>query len=295
MRVWFSTPAYQRYELSAICFEERAWAINKLRNAGIEAECVVVADDDNLDLARSFEFHTVERDNQWLGMRFNDGYEYACKNGATHVAPIGSDSWIDPQFIIDAPELGKRDVLSSRHYVRINQDATIRRQLWVPVLQGVSYLLPYDVLEKVGFRPCQEHISRGCDGSTWQGVHRVSGRDVAINTVWSESHPFETTAFESWPQITQFNKLGGRWGRGDTHGDVFTDLRDYYPDHIVDKVEQFYEDRRMIPAGLTGEALDARVREIVAQVLGDNRIPTVIRQKSRAYIEQAARLGLQSR
>ena len=50
MSVWFVTPAWRRYELSAVCFDQRAAVIKTLAAAGIEAHCVVIADDGNLAL-----------------------------------------------------------------------------------------------------------------------------------------------------------------------------------------------------------------------------------------------------
>ena len=310
--IWFSIPCFQRYELSRIVFEQRARAIKKLEDAGYEAQAVVVSDDHNLDIAREFGFHTVERDNEWLGRRFNDGYQAAVENGADYVFPIGSDSWCDPQFIIDALQkserayeallggdkslrldvLQDRDAICSRHYTRINQSGTIRRQLWVSVLQGVSYLIPAKALTIVRNRPCQDQIRRGCDGSTWQRVTRES----RIRAVWSESNRFETTSFESWPQITTFDKLGGRWGRGDTHGDIWADLRPVYGDDLVDKMVAFYEQRREMAAenGIAVAEIEKRVKNITRRVLSA-RISTSLRQQVRPYIEEAVRIALEER
>jgi hypothetical protein len=310
--IWFSSPAFQRYGLSRIVFEQRAAAIEKLKVAGYEANAVIVADDENLDIAKEFGFLAVERDNEWLGQRFNDGYQHAVAHGADYVFPIGSDSWCDPQFIIDALRkhevawemllagdksrhqdvLQENDAICSRHYTRIDPSGMIRRQLWVPILQGVSYAIPATALAMVGNRPCQDQIRRGCDGSTWQNLDRA----CKIRAVWSESHPLETTAFESWPQITSFDKLGGRWARGDTHDDIWADLRPLYGDELVDKVIDFYVERREAAAGVERSAseVDAKVKEITRQVLSA-RIPTTTRQKSRPLIEQAVRIALEQR
>lgn len=100
MTIWFVTPAWQRYELSELCFDQRRHVIDSLAEQGIAAKCVVIADDGNLDLARDRGFEVVAQDNQWLGRKFNDGMEYAFRNGASRVVPIGSDSWIDPAYFM---------------------------------------------------------------------------------------------------------------------------------------------------------------------------------------------------
>jgi hypothetical protein len=102
--IYFVTPAWQRYELSEVCFEQRKRVIDRLNGYGIEAHCVVVADDANIDIALSAGFEIVEQDNEWLGRRFNDGIEYAARQGAEWIVPIGSDSWIDLAYFLPLPD-----------------------------------------------------------------------------------------------------------------------------------------------------------------------------------------------
>lgn len=295
MHVLFVTPAFKRYELSRICFEQRVDAINKLRDAGIKADSVVIADDRNLDIAREFDFETVERDNQWLGQRFNDGYQHAAVIGATHAFPIGSDSWCDPQFIIDAARDGRLNdssVICSRHYMRVNGDGTQSRQIWVPVLQGVSYVVPIGLLQECAYRPCKEEIKRGCDGSAWQSIERAGGE-----VVWSETHELETVAFESWPQITMFDKLGTTWGVGDVSNSPFARLAGVYGETLTAKIEEFYRVRREEgdPDEKKAAQSGDRARAIAQEVLNTNRVPSAIRHRVRDYVEQGARIALEER
>jgi glycosyltransferase involved in cell wall biosynthesis len=76
---------------------------------GIDASAVVVADDPNLDVADELGFATVRRNNQTLGRKFNDGYQFACdpefnERPVDFVVPCGSDDWIDPQIFQVLPE-----------------------------------------------------------------------------------------------------------------------------------------------------------------------------------------------
>lgn len=284
----FVTPAYQRYQLSAICFDQRVRAIEKLARAGIKAQQVVIADDENLLLASERDFYTVERDNQWLGRRFNDGYELAGRVGATHVFPIGSDSWCDPQWIIDAAlKMADDVVVASRHYTRFDTDGRKRQQLWVPVLQGVSYVLPVKMLEACGYRPCQDEIARGCDGATWDTIRRTS----SFKMEWSESHAYETPSFESHPQITKFKKLGMRWGKGLEEGDhVLSVLRGHFDGDLVDRIEEFYRQRRQGVQETT--KVEQRAKLIAQRVLNSNRVPSDVRRRTRQYIEEGVRIAL---
>lgn len=294
--VCFITPAYQRYELSEICFEQRSNAMHDLQIVGIDASCVVIAEDDNLDIAMGYDFHTVERDNEYLGCRFNDGYERACKIGATHVFPIGSDSWCDPQFIIDAFEPnapadhddvdlpGDREVISSRHYTRINPTGTRRKQLWVPVWQGVSYLVPAALLAKAGTnRPCRDDIKSGCDGSTWQTLERAGA-----NVFWSESHRFDTVAFESAPQITNFDKMVRYVVSEDET--PFEGLDLVYGPALTAQIVDFYSSRRdqVKEEQERKDRRDAAVAVIVNETLNDMKCPSEFRPLGRSMLTQVA-------
>lgn len=156
MTLFFVTPAFRRYELSAVCFDQRVDVIRTLAENGTAAQCVVVADDENIDLARERGFAVVERDNEWLGRRFNDGIEYACRNGASRVVPIGSDSWIDPAFFL--PMTSRERVMTGRNYFVVKADRAA--EIYVSDKKGVGPLvLPRHLLKPSNFRPAQDEIS----------------------------------------------------------------------------------------------------------------------------------------
>jgi hypothetical protein len=287
----FVTPAYRRYELSRICFAQRRNAIDRLREEGIYATCVVIADDENLDIAREFDFEVVESDNEWVGRKFNDGYEHASKLGATHVAPVGSDSWVDPDFLIGT--LYDDVVTSSRHYARINQFGLLRKQLWVPVLQGVTYAVPIGMLEKVAHRPCADRINRGCDGSTWQNLERANN---GILMHWSESHSLETIGFVTDTNISPYESSGQRYQVSET-ANPFDDLIVAYPPPLVDRVQNFYEKNRdenlLIAYIERGQRMD--VEGIVNRVVDANQVPSASRQLVKKVAREAAMMALASR
>src|ERR1035437_1174260 len=96
--LWFVTPAWGRFEIVAVCLEQRARVIAELAADGIEAHQVVIADDENLDIARALGADVVESPNV-VARKFNDGMEYAGKHGADWIVPIGSDSWIATDYL----------------------------------------------------------------------------------------------------------------------------------------------------------------------------------------------------
>lgn len=235
LKLLFVTPAYQRFELSDICFRQRAWAIERLKENGIEAQCVVIADDKNIDIALKYGFNVVVRDNTWLGRRFNDGYEHAAKNDYDYVFPVGSDSWVDPNWLYSLPFEDELDsIVASRYYAMVRRDAGERQTLFIPVRHGVSYVVPVNRYKEVnGGRPCRDDIERGCDNSFYSAIYPIKVR-------FRESHSLETVAFQSYPQITEYDKIFKRWGIS-KDDKPFEELRLWYPNDLVNDMQRFYE------------------------------------------------------
>jgi glycosyltransferase involved in cell wall biosynthesis len=199
--LWFVTPAWGRFALSAACFDQRLQVIDVLRRLGVDAHCVVVADDENLELARARGFDTVERDNEWLGRRFNDGIQYAGEHGADWIVPIGSDSWIDPAYLFPLPRDGR--ARTSRMYAVV----TVDRISHLTVERGGAgpYIIPADVLRASGFRPSKDLISRGVDASTLAGLDPVKWE-------YRDQHPLQYVGFRGTPHLTAYSKLWYYWG-----------------------------------------------------------------------------------
>jgi hypothetical protein len=223
--IWFVTPAWKRYELSAVCFDQRVDVIRTLATHGIEARCVVVADDENLDLARERGFDVVEQDNEWLGRKFNDGIEYACRNGASRVVPIGSDSWIDPAYFL--PMTPRQITRTSRLYCVVNADRMA--EIYVDDIKGAGpYIIDRWALRGSGFRPAKDEIKRGVDGSTIKGIR------VQLRWQRNDIHPFQYVGFRGQPHLTPYANLLERWGVRE-HSDPWSILAEHYPLGLVER------------------------------------------------------------
>ncbi len=223
--LWFVTPAYQRYELSAICFEQRARVIETLADAGIEAHCVVVADDENLALARGLGFDTFTQDNEWLGRKFNDGIEYAAQHGASRIVPIGSDSWIDPAYFL--PLVPESNTLTSPLYCVVTADRLA--EISVDDAKGAGpYVFNRHALRSARFRPAKDEISHGVDGSTVRGIR------YQIRWKQRNLHPFQYVGFRGQPHITSYESLMATWGVRE-HTNPWAILAQHYPSDLVER------------------------------------------------------------
>jgi len=242
--IWFITPAFHRANISEIVFQQRAEMLHKLHEAGHEAQAVVVADDENIELANQHGFATVVTKNDYLGRKWNEGYQLAAREGADYVCPVGSDSWLDPEFIIsylNEPWEG-RVVVSSRHYSVVHETGRKRGQFLVEYEGGTTMFFSTESIRHCRYRPVRERIQSGCDGSTLQSLNLPGKPTFLIN----EAHQLETVAFQTSPQITSYDNLVKRWGVGETtnQAKVFTDLEAHYPKPLVDEMRVLYKARR---------------------------------------------------
>ena len=226
MQLWFITPAFQRYALAEVCFDQWKQVSAALAQHDVELRVVVVSDDENLDLARAAGFDTVERDNEWLGRRFNDGIEYACQNGADWVAPVGSDSWINPEYLLPLPEAHESRRGRLLTVVRLDRLA----ELYVTNIGVGPYLYHRSQLEHCGFRPSENRISRGCDTSTWLGV--ADGHDIR----WDERNvdQYQHVSFRGKPHLTKYSRLWASYGVRERY-DPWAALLEHFPGGLVER------------------------------------------------------------
>lgn len=223
--IYFVTPAWQRYKLSAVCFEQRRRVIDELAGHKIEARCVVVGDDHNLDLAASFGFDVVEQNNDWLGRKFNDGIEYAARHGAEWIVPIGSDSWIDPAYFLPLPD--HTLTRSSAMYAAVTQDRIGYLNVANPKNPAGPHMIHRSRLPE-SLRPARDELNRFIDSSTLNGLRRVEWE-------FRNLHPLQYIGFRGHPHLTPYDRLWKAWGVRES-ADPWTELATVYPQELVDRV-----------------------------------------------------------
>lgn len=230
-RLYFVTPAFRRYALTEVCFTQWQQVAAVLAGHGVELRVVVISDDENLDIARAAGFDTVEQNNDWLGRRFNDGYEYAGKNGADWITAVGSDSWIDPAYLVPLPDVGVSR--RSRHLAVVT--LTRLAQLWVTNTGATPYVFHRSLLEPTGFRPLEDKISRGCDTSTIVGIEYARGERIG----WEDRnlHPYQHVSFRAYPHLTRYSRLWAAFGQRELH-DPWAALAEHYPADLVDRARR---------------------------------------------------------
>jgi hypothetical protein len=240
--VWFVVPAHQRVRVSRMCFPELAWACAQLRERGIDAHAVVVADDENLDAARENGLDALERPNAPLGHKWNDGFQHACRNGADYALAFGSDDWIDPALVAAMVErhreLGRAStVVCYRRTSTVSPDGSEITYLRVPYDGGDGVrLLPRDMLASVGYRPALDRRDRAIDGSIQMRLSAAG----PLNFEYVESHPLQVVDFKSRQvQLTEYGKLVAAYGES-RHRDVWRRLARIYPAERIAAAKSLY-------------------------------------------------------
>ncbi len=241
--VWLVTPAHRRFDLSEVCFAQHAWVASELAKHGIAVTSCVVADDHNLVLARRHGFATVKRKNDYLGARWNDGYQFAAAEHADFIVPLGSDSWIHPSFFDELPEPRGTDLLTGRFYAIVNEDGDKMARLSIKIAGGVGpNVVPTWLLGAVGWRPVGNTLARGCDGSLLRSLQ--SAHDIAFK--WRNLDPLQYVGFKSHgEQINSYEHLAERYGGGECS--PWEVLPAMYPADLVDAARAVYKARGSKP------------------------------------------------
>jgi hypothetical protein len=180
VRLCFVVPAHGRVPLARIILARLAQVC-----AELDAQAVVVANDDNLLVAHSHGMHTLARSNDYLGRKFNDGIEYAARI-ADNVMPLGSDDLIAPGLVAEmlARADGHQVVCTDRMAV-VPPDGSELVELRIPYQGGAGpRLIPAGLLERCGGRPADDMKQRAIDTSIKRGLGNVP-------YLCFESHPVD--------------------------------------------------------------------------------------------------------
>lgn len=232
----FVVPAWKRVELSAVCFRQWRVALDRLGEYGIDAQVVVIADDENLDLAVAEGFATLHRKNM-LGAKLNAGYRYAADNGFQYVAALGSDSFFCPERIgpFELPEHG--EMLCTRNYTVVSPDGRAQARLKIPYDGGIgTRVFRTEMLAQCKYEPVEPGRMKSCDVTTLNTLRR----DHAIRFLYTDEHQFEILGFFTKDvQITAYDELLRLW-LAEPLTDPLSDLDQHYPSELLERAHALY-------------------------------------------------------
>lgn len=231
----FVCPAYQRVELAAICYRQFAQFREHAYRFGLRADFLILANDENLDMAGNAGLYVRETPNR-LGERLNTGYAAAAEQGYDYVCAIGNDSWVHPDRFLWLP---KGDaILCTRNFTCLNSEADQQAALRLDYPGGVgTRVFPTGMLERVNYEPLADpYQMSGCDTETLLALCRNVMR--APDLIYTDMHPAEVVGFQSGDvQVTKWN-----WWLQHPHTfqEPFEGLAELYGADLVNEVRAHY-------------------------------------------------------
>lgn len=154
MHLSFVTPAFGRHEVFRRALEQRVSAMAALAESGITSDGVVVADDENLEIAQEFGFDTIELPNI-LGDRINAGFAWARE--ADYVCFCGADNWLHIDYLKGIQPWGGRKkppAITGHGIAVVNLETDRMQTLYVYGNSGVPpWILPRWALERADWSP----------------------------------------------------------------------------------------------------------------------------------------------
>lgn len=246
MQIWLCSPAWRRYPVTNLALMQRRWLCDRLAARGWQANSVIVADDENLDIAQQYGFDTVEMGNDDLGERFNAGYRHAAAQGADIFVHIGSDDWVHPDVfdILDRVDLADEPVpdlsVSGWAVWRPAPQAAGMTSLFLVDLPRrmarkchvngrfgcIPWLIPRKALEPSGFSPISAGLTRGIDGAL------VFGMNPRPNWIFQESQPEWCVDWKTDVNVTPYKGVAAALGVGD-EVEPWDALMRFYPGWLV--------------------------------------------------------------
>ena len=235
------TPAWKRYEISEIVFQN-FYNLQKKLKKKINLKVIIISDDNNLNIAKKFGFITVKTNNEFLGRRFNNGFEKALEVGSDFILPVGSDSLITKEVILSGANLSNSNslVFSTMHSMLneagnrigcINTASSNKSQN-----KGALWFYNRGSVISAGKRPCKDRINSSCDRHTINSIikHSKNTKFITNNISYFQHLAIKNKDIQIWkyevyrPQFvkeeTKVNKI----------------ILENYGPVILDKLQKYY-------------------------------------------------------
>ena len=228
-------PAYERIELASICYRQFSRFKERVARFGLDAEFLILSNDDNIVAAAESGHLTIETENR-LGERLNTGYTFAYQHGFDYVCAIGNDSFVHPDRFQWLP-VGDA-ILCTRNFTCLNSEANEQAALRLDYPGGVgTRVFPVGMLERVNYKPLADpYQMSGCDTETLLALCRNVVR--APDLIYTDYHPAELVGFQSGDvQVTKWH-----WWLQHPHTkqEPFEGLADLYGADLIDEVRGHY-------------------------------------------------------
>ena len=234
-------PVHGRFELTGICLRQLRRTCDLLTEKGLDATCVAVGDDRNLDTADGLGFGTIRRENDYLARKYNDGIQLACDpelnpRRADYVVPFGSDDWIDSAILTRLPR--DDEVMGFRQVAFVNESGRELTETLLAYDGGVGIrVYPRALMKAVDYRPADEDRKRACDTSILYNTRRENDR---LTIRYGDRHPRQIVDWKTAGAQMNTYRTVARKHRGLNVGDPFQMLAGLYPEKALSEMRAHY-------------------------------------------------------
>lgn len=235
-QVWIVSPAWRRYSVTRLVLAQRADLAAELAARGLDIHNAIVADDENLDIAREYGAVALKAPNRPLGAKCNVGLRYAGEQGADWVVWIGSDDWVhadvfDPILAADTAPHRTRPILNGHRLAAVDLITGRLRRLRSPSRFGaIPWIVPRALLKPCGWEPVKPDSNRGLDGALIRGMR---GYRVKPEFHFYNPHDLRCVDFKTDTNLNGYSKLGKALGMAPEE-DAWPALTEHYPSHLVE-------------------------------------------------------------
>jgi len=249
----FVVPVHGRLPLAAICLRQLRRTCDALTAEGVQSVAVVVSDEETLEMLdpASLGFATVERDNQFLGRRYNDGIQLATDpafnpNPVDYVVPFGSDDWADHRLFLE-PLPDAHTIFGFQHLSFVNEAGTEIASTFLNYEGGCGIrVIPRDLVAGLGYRPADDDRPEACDASILTNLRRHLGDRLKVKH-WDAPAEWIVDWKTSGNQLHAYDNVPGAHTLR-KQSDPFTVLADFYAPEALEEMAEYYVAPRMVAA-----------------------------------------------
>lgn len=231
MDICFVSPAYGRYAITELVLEQRNLLIDELGLAGIKAMSLIVADDENLDIACSFGCEVLEYPNRPLGAKCGAGVVRAAELAST-IVWVGSDDLIHIDAFANFTDTLIPTIRTGARFSLMD----IRRQKVMQckghsMFGAVPWIVPSVLIQTKTRMPVSKTLEKGLDGNFMRNIRRnLTPYTVEVD----DPHAFRSVDLKTEYNIHNYKALSALGIEKEQ--DAGEALAGYFPDSIIKKL-----------------------------------------------------------
>lgn len=234
--------AWRRFDVTRLVLQQRQALCAELAARGVQATSLIVADDENIDIAREYGALTLEHPNDPLGAKANAGLQHAASL-ADWVVWIGSDDWIHPDafdpLLAEAPD-GPGRIIAGQRLSMVDTTTGEIQRIRTPSQYGaIPWFLESRLLQArqaVRRGPIRPEIPRGLDGSLVQGLRRSL---TPFRHETHDMHEFRCVDFKTPENLSAYEGVKNVLADGAPEPAAPV-LRQWFPPDLVDQAELLF-------------------------------------------------------